>query len=168
MDSKKIYGNVVTFVLLGFYPLIMTNGYFNITITKYVVFGSITILMIFAFALDWSWKGKKKIEQSVAEILIGEWKKLSLCDKFMLGFLMAEIMAFFISKDKYISFTGVTNKYMGLFTAILLACLYFIVRCSKVHHVFLIVTGEISSCLVVLIGLLQFCEIGRASCRERV
>lgn len=159
MDSKKIYGNIIIFVLLGFYPLIMTNGYFNISLTKYVVFGSITILMTFVLVLDFCWKKQEKKEQNISDSLINKWKSLLLCDKFVVGYLMAEMIAFLVSEDKYISFTGVTNKYMGLFTTILLVCLYFIVRCSNVHHVFLIVTGEISSCIVVLIGLLQFCGI---------
>lgn len=159
MDSKKIYGNIIIFVLLGFYPLIMTNGYFNVSLTKYVVFGSITILMTFALVLDFCWKKQEKKEQNISDALIGKWKGLLICDKFVVGYLVAQLIAFFVSEDKYISFTGVTNKYMGLFTTILLACLYFIVRCSKAHHVLLIVTGEISSCIVVLIGLLQFCGI---------
>lgn len=159
MDSKKIYGNIIIFVLLGFYPLIMTNGYFNVSLTKYVVFGSITILMTFALVLDFCWKKQEKKEQNISDALIGKWKGLLICDKFVVGYLVAQLIAFFVSEDKYISFTGVTNKYMGLFTAILLVCLYFIVRCSKAHHVLLIATGEISSCLVVLIGLLQFCGI---------
>ena len=159
MNGKKIYGNILVFVLMGFYPFIMTNGYFNLTFTKYVVFGSITILLAFLLMMEWCLK-KQSWDNVISFPKIADaWKKISLCDKFMIGFFLAEFMAFCVSKDKYMAFTGYTNKYMGLFTTILLLLVYFILRRTEVKWELFVVTSEIACSFVVIIGLLQFCGV---------
>ena len=133
----------------------MTNGYFNITKTKYIVFCIVTLLMFLYLAL-YEFHGWCSSETVNPGNLIN---KMTLTDKLVIGFILAQFIAFFVSADKFVSFTGSSNKYMGLYTFILLGILYLIIRRAEINYVVLTVTAGIADCIVVIFGIVQFCGV---------
>ena len=148
MNCRKVCGNLTIFIMFGFYPLFMTNGYYNITLTKYAVFGIVTLLMSMWVII--SIFNKHRLWENQSEIIDKTWKNMTMSDKCVLTFMVAELLAFLGSENKYIAFTGCTNKYMGFFTAMLLTLLYILIRCTEINMVFFTVTAEIADCLIVL------------------
>lgn len=157
MNCRKVCGNLTIFIMFGFYPLFMTNGYYNITLTKYAIFGTVTLLMSMWVII--SIFNKHRLWENQSEIIDKTWKNMTMSDKCVLAFMVAELLAFLGSENKYIAFTGCTNKYMGFFTAMLLTLLYILIRCTEINMVFFTVTAEIADCLIVLFSFVQFCGV---------
>ena len=57
MGKKVSVGDIALIIMFSFYPLVMTDGYFNISITKHVVLSVVTLFallyMLIKFYLHW-------------------------------------------------------------------------------------------------------------------
>lgn len=112
------------------YPLMMTNGYFNVSTTKTITFMLIT-LMAFAFYAwndfsDWIIKnnGLIKIDK---DFCMQKWRNMSFSKKCGSIFLLSCFTSFIFAKNKLVAFTGSTDSYTGLFLMIIMAIAYWAV-----------------------------------------
>lgn len=144
-----------TAMLFLIYPLIMTNGYRNITITKYIFCGMLIIAGL-------TWTLTKKYSA-----LLSEEKNAKIIDLFskdrqnffLLLFVISNVIACLFSDDMGMSFVAGSDKHMGLFFAILLV--YSLICNKSVKEkvwasqvmVNIITLGLV---LVILFALIQF------------
>lgn len=149
MNREHIVGLVAIVLLFAVYPLIMTNGYFNITFTKYITFIVIT-LILFGLVM---WQ-KRKFFLSDKFFL-----KPDATSKFMLAFLLAQIVAFIFSKNKAISFTGSTDRNMGFVAMCMFVLFFFVVREIEVDKIALMYIGLSVFDIIVVISVLQFFKV---------
>lgn len=149
MNREQIVGIVAIVSLFVIYPLVMTNGYFNLTFTKYVSF--IVITLSLSCLVLW----QKGISAFVGTFL----DRLDVTSKFMFAFLLAQVVAFIFSKNKTISFTGSTDRYMGIVTMCMFVLFFFVIREVEFDKkVFMYVSLTVFD-IVVVFSVLQFFKI---------
>lgn len=130
------------------FPLIIHNGLFDVSRTKYYFF------ITFSFIFVWICLVYTIISKSYKIMF-----RLSVYNICLLSFLLINIISFVCSSYKNISLYGSSGRMFGLITiiSICLSC-FFISRLFVIteKHIFIICTG---SCLVAVIGILNFCGI---------
>ena len=122
------------YILIGLwfivYPLMMTDGYFNVSTTKSVTFMVITLLAFSYYAWndfsDWVIKNNVAI---LPEKGFGKekWNGMSFSKKCGIVFLISCFVSFVFAKNKVIAFSGATDSYVGLFLIIIMAIAYWAV-----------------------------------------
>lgn len=126
--SKEKAGVVIAIIMFCIYPLFMTNGYYNVTVSKEGLFGSVAIVSFF-FLYGMAYMERVKKEKGFHVRKFGEiWNSMALADCWMTGFAIASFFAFIFAKYREVAFSGCTDSYQGFFFVILLAMMYFVVR----------------------------------------
>lgn len=134
-NMGDIFQRILLYIYLigifGVYPVITTNKYFNITITKYSFFiwSSIAYSVLVMLVYLWENIGKTMSEEMT-----------SVCDRgsfyqrpefWMEAFLLANVFSFIVSIDKRTSLMGAGVRYMGMVTYIVIAVTFLIIAAAK-------------------------------------
>ena len=138
---EKIYSNVFLIIMLVAFPLVLTDGYFNVSSTKRA------ILLVGAAVLI--------IGEVVAKRLNLKIEKNSLLYVIFLSIIMSLIMA----EDKNKAFLGSDTFGMGVGLAIVLIVLIAAVRTMRVDIELFCYLGCGVVIFEVLFSLLQFCGV---------
>lgn len=122
------------YILIGLwfivYPLMMTDGYFNVSTTKTITFMVITLLAFSYYAWNdfsnWVIKNNGAIlpERGFCR---EKWNGMSFSKKCGIVFLISCFVSFLFARNKVIAFSGATDSYVGLFLIIIMAIAYWVV-----------------------------------------
>lgn len=131
---------IPVFLCFTLFPLIFTNYYFNITITKYRTF-AILALCIFLMGIFYTIRDK----------VFPKFNKIMLC------FLISCTISCLLSKWKWESFTGESGKHIGLVFLLLCGGAYFGITRYMTLSKWLKAAFPIILTLTCLMALIQFC-----------
>ncbi len=109
---------ITTFFFFTFFPLIVDNYYYNITITKYYIFCILALGMLAftTYYLIQNYKASKKLCFPT---------KFSIVDWIFLFFITSNIFSCLCSVWIKDSFTGDAGKHIGLCFVLLCGCIYY-------------------------------------------
>lgn len=142
----------LVFLMFGL-PLIVTDGYFNITETKSVYFYIVSAALFCATAF-FSEK-KKKSQANSLSILKSE---LSVTDKAMICFIVVMLVSTLISKYPQ-AWIGVNSRYQGFLTLLVYAAVYFIISRNFTAAQSFLFFSMLSFSLVSLIGVMHCFDV---------
>lgn len=153
----------IGFFIVG--PLIMTQGYSNITVTKFTTYGLITIICFFWILLlryfDYAAAGGKTLEYKRALSILG-------------GYFIANIISCIISGNMVADIISAEDKHMGLFYAMLTIMLFLTVLFTKIFDADKIIRiAAAGTIILILFAMLQFMGLdfgsllGRLASEER-
>lgn len=109
---------VAVFLLLCIFPLFMTDGYHNITISKYHFFCISTIVFSLLSAVSYyTGSGYKRNAK----------EQKNITDRCMLIFLIACVASWLFSSHRIEAFSGSAGRHMGLVLMLLMIMAYFFV-----------------------------------------
>ncbi len=160
--------NLKYFLCIGFFvvaPLVMTDGYSNITVTKFTVIGILTISCFF-------WMLLLRYFDIVAQ---GCKITSSIKQKYHMGFvefslsiyLLANLITCIVSGNIAYDIVAVSDKRMGLFYVLLTLMLYSAVRFIKWNEqaelISFIRIAAIGTCLTIIFAFIQFLGIDIAN-----
>lgn len=183
-DSRRELQNGITTLFLIYmgaaYPLIMHDRYFDITLTKYRAFYIplciYAVLMVMAVLVDVLWRdensGKKqhrsagRVGASAGEVqdhgLIGRLRRflnshnIMVMDIFMAAFVLANVIAFFMSGNKAAAYTGEEGRRCGLQFILLALFLYVcMARYCRIRR-YVAVIFMLAGSFVGVVGICQF------------
>ncbi len=126
--------SVYLFLLLVIMPFYFTKGFSHIGTDKADFFRVVTlrmgmlflpILLIYVILSLFLRNQKRKLSQPIEKIQL--FRKPSITDLFMLGYLGSLLLSYVFSNYKNQALWGATGCYMGLFTQVVLVVLYFII-----------------------------------------
>lgn len=167
--KTKIQSAVIIYLVLLMFglPLIVTDGYFNITETKSVYFYIISSALIIVAAYFSSREAVSK--KNAPEISLLEKWELSVTDKAMIIFCVFVFLSALFSKYDDV-WLGVASRYQGFLTVLVYVAVYFIVSrnftAAQSFLLFSVLAFSIVSILGVLncfgIDILGFYEIIRS------
>lgn len=149
---------IIYLVLLMFgLPLIVTNGYFNITETKSVYFYIISSALIVSAAFFSSKKDNiKKKNQPETPLL--ERMDLSLTDKAMLIFCAFVFVSAVFSKHPDV-WLGVASRYQGFLTVLVYVAVYFIISRNFTAAQSFLLFSVLAFSIVSIFGVLNCFDI---------
>lgn len=140
-------------VLLMFgLPLVVTDGYFNITETKSVYFYIISIALIIAAAFFSSKKQIEEAEKGQVEASLLKKAELSLTDKALISFCLFVFISALFSGYADV-WLGVASRYQGFFTILLYVIIYFIVSRSFASVESFLFFSVLAFSIVSLVGV---------------
>ena len=183
-DGRRELQNGITTLFLIYmgaaYPLIMHDRYFDITLTKYRAFYIplciYAVLMVLAVLVDVLWRdensGKKqhrsagRVGASAGEVqdhgLIGRLRRflnshnIMVMDIFMAAFVLANVIAFFMSGNKAAAYTGEEGRRCGLQFILLALFLYVcMARYCRIRR-YVAVVFLLAGSFVGVVGICQF------------
>lgn len=183
-DGRRELQNGITTLFLIYmgaaYPLIMHDKYFDITVTKYRAFYIAlciyAVLMVLAVLVDVLWRdensGKKqhrsagRVGASAGEVqdhgLIGRLRRflnshnIMVMDIFMAAFVLANVIAFFMSGNKAAAYTGEEGRRCGLQFILLALFLYVcMARYCRIRR-YVAVIFMLAGSFVGVVGICQF------------
>lgn len=183
-DGRRELQNGITTLFLIYmgaaYPLIMHDRYFDITLTKYRAFYIplciYAVLMVMAVLVDVLWRdensGKKqhrsagRVGASAGEVqdhgLIGRLRRflnshnIMVMDIFMAAFVLANVIAFFMSGNKAAAYTGEEGRRCGLQFILLALFLYVcMARYCRIRR-YVAVIFMLAGSFVGVVGICQF------------
>lgn len=151
------------YILVGLwfivYPLMMTNGYFNVSTTKTITFMIITLIGFSYYAwIDYSkWviknSGVVKLDKKLCSDL---WHGMSFSKKSGVIFLMSCFISFIFSRNKGVAFSGMTDAYVGLFLMIIIAIAYGIVSKHIEINEKTAIIMAVGADVVIIFAFIQF------------
>lgn len=121
MLRKKInIPDIGVMLLLVVFPLIITDGYRNITFTKFMFFSCVSVVFLIACYVIDLVKGRKE-----AKIF----KKTSLKENewCMIAFFICGTISLLVTDYPYNSLFGYAGRYMGYFFVVAVTCTFFFV-----------------------------------------
>lgn len=142
--------------IFGIFPIITTDKYFNITVTRYKFFMITTIIysigsVVISFI-------EKLCKQNIyqGDACIKREKMCFLSPVFwMEAFVLANIFSFIVSIDKMVSLTGKEARYMGVLTYIVFGALFFIIASGKKIYTSVLFVFAISIICSYIIAIFQ-------------
>lgn len=126
-------------------PLVMTNGYFNITVTKMVFFSVISIFT-FIFCLIKMNTGSARLYN----------EKITSPDISMGLFLLCAFISVLISDYRIEAILGNQGRFMGMIYVIALFCAYVFITRFTVFKKQFVITFVVCFVLVCLIAVVQY------------
>lgn len=183
-DGRRELQNGITTLFLIYmgaaYPLIMHDKYFDITVTKYRAFYialcTYAVLMVLAVLVDVlgrnvstghgqrSSGGNVDVSEGAAHGngFIGRLRrfidlhKIMAMDIFMAGFVLANVLAFFMSGNKVAAYTGEEGRRCGLQFVLLAFFLYVcMARYCRIRR-YVVVIFMLAGSFVGIVGICQF------------
>lgn len=183
-DGRRELQNGITTLFLIYmgvaYPLIMHDRYFDITLTKYRAFYIplciYAVLMVLAVLVDVLWRdensGKRQhgsaghVGASAGEVQghghigrlrrFGDSHSLMAMDIFMAAFVLANVIAFFMSGNKAAAYTGEDGRRCGLQFILLALFLYVcMARYCRIRR-YVAVVFLLAGSFVGVVGICQF------------
>lgn len=164
MSEKKLnyFWCIGMFIIL---PLVMTKGYSNITITKFIVYGMFTIICFY-------WMVLYRLFDYVSTD--NKANKISIVEKLIIVYFVMNCITCVVSGDIMGDIIAVYDKHMGLFYILLTVMTFLTVRYMKVNDLSnLFRTVAIGTCIIIAIAFLQFIGadfgnlLGRLAIEER-
>lgn len=150
---------IIYLVLLMFgLPLIVTDGYFNITETKSVYFYIISIALIIASAFFSSKQAEKKKVKNQPETPLFERMELSLTDKAMVVFGIFVFLAALFSSNADV-WLGVASRYQGFLTILVYVIVYFIVSRNFTAAQSFLLFSILAFSIVSIVGVLNCFDV---------
>lgn len=157
------------------YPLIMHDKYFDITLTKYKAFSVAVciyaVLMVLAVLVDVLDAGKTVKAKADKENRMQNFlhrHNIMIMDFFALGFLAANVIAFFMAHDKSAAYTGVEGRRCGLQFMIIAMFVYLCIgRRCRIHRIVAPVLA-VAGMIVSVIGILQYVDIDFLHLRDGI
>lgn len=147
------------------YPLLMHNRYFDITVTKYLLFkiGVICYSILFILAVLMKYLNRLSydsghIRQNTDDVFATDGRKLlavRAVDIFMILFLISGFMAWLMAEDKNSAFTGETGRRCGLQFMILSFIMYVCLAYGYQLKAFIMPVFAVISSAAYIIGILQ-------------
>lgn len=136
-------------------PLIITDGYFNITETKSVYFYIISMAIVVAAAFF----AKKKEESAFPENTpLIERMELSLTDKALIVFCLTVFLSALLSKNNDV-WLGAASRYQGFLTVLLYVTVYFVVSRNFTAAQSFLLFSVLAFSIVSIIGVLNCFDI---------
>ena len=168
-DGRRELQNGITTLFLIYmgaaYPLIMHDKYFDITVTKYRAFYIAlciyAVLMVLAVLVDVL---GRNVSTGAAHGngFIGRLRrfidlhKIMAMDIFMAGFVLANVLAFFMSGNKAAAYTGEEGRRCGLQFVLLAFFLYVcMARYCRIRR-YVVVIFMLAGSFVGIVGICQF------------
>ncbi len=146
---------IIYLVLIMFgLPLIVTDGYFNITETKSVYFYIVSTALIVASAFFSSKKAESQKVKNQPEAPLLDRMELSLTDKAMIVFCAFVFLAALFSKNPDV-WLGVASRYQGFLTILVYVTVYFIVSRNFTAAQSFLLFSVFAFSLVSIIGVLN-------------
>ena len=160
MRMMDVAAYVYMFLLLGVYPLVYDDHYFNITITKYHFFmfasGVYLILAILGYIVEANMRQyyhyKPLLTESISK------KRYFRPEFWMLAFLMANLFAWFCAPDKKDAFYGTQGRHMGLLAYFILAAVFLLLAFRYRPHMVCFVVFSASSAFAYIVAICQHME----------
>lgn len=156
-NRKKNFINIFVLLFLTIFPLAFDNYYFNITVTKYIVFAFLS-LSIFFVGLFYSLSAN--IEQN-GTLKISSFsrclKQLNLSDRLFLLLLMTASFSCLISEWRLPALSGGCGKYIGLIFMLLTGGLYYGITRHMTLNEYVKYSFPIILSLISLMSVIQFC-----------
>ena len=150
---------IVYLVLMMFgLPLIVTDGYFNITETKSVYFYIVSIALIVATAFFSSKKAEAQKTKNLPETPLFERMELSLIDKAMVLFGAFVFLAALFSSNADV-WLGVASRYQGFLTILVYIIVYFIVSRNFTAAQSFLLFSILAFSAVSIIGVLNCFDV---------
>lgn len=158
-DTKAAESPVTSYVryfltatMLGL-PLIVTNGFFNITETKYIYFLVCAVGLIISFLL----KHKQDIKPQISgEIKNGDF---SILDYTITAFGAFILVSTVLSRYPADAWLGLYARYQGALTVIIYILIYFIVSRFYSSRQNFLLFAVIAFCIVSILGVLNCFDI---------
>lgn len=159
-NRQQFVWMIYTSIMFIVYPLAMTNGYRNITLTKYAIFGFIVIVFYF-YSVWLNFVNEVELEKGIPKGIIRKlWNESVVVDKLLVLFIVANFLAFIFSNYKQVAFSGSTDSHIGFFYVLILGMAYgtFRINISGVEKSTETITMLIAvgADLSVLFALIQF------------
>ena len=150
LSTEKI-ASVGVFMLLAIYPIILTDKYFNITVTRYLFFtiSSAFFLAVCLIIKIWTVNKTEKLKSP-------QFNTFSHADFFFTLFVIVSLFSSFSSFYRVASISGGAGRRMGLLMIIATFLAYiFISKFYRIREYEFIFFGFIGSFMAIF-GLLQF------------
>ncbi len=156
-------------LMLGVYPIITDNKYFNITVTKYNFFFYTTVLYV-ALALVVSIvEGVINSRYRIQTIRIeGDIKSYKRPEFWMEAFMLANVFAYMVSIDRSTSLLGEGVRYMGVVTYVVIALMFMVIASGKAIHKSLFFVFTLSGFYAYIIAIFQHIGIDFMGYRDRI
>lgn len=155
-SMQSIWLFIYLVIIFGIFPIITTDQYFNITVTRYKFFvlttviyciGSIIISFVERIIKHNTYQGDACIKKEnlffVSPIF------------WMEAFMLANIFSFIVSIDKTASLTGKEARYMGVITYIVFGALFFVIASGKKIYTSVFFVFAISTFCSYIIAIFQ-------------
>ena len=161
MMNEKMADNISTIFLVYMFtvfPLVLDNGYLNVTETKYNLFmvAGVAYAVIMALVLTLRFTDtyyyKKKNKTNVQTDKVG----FFLSDVFMLLFLLAGFMAWIMADDKSLAFTGEMGRRCGFAFIIVVSLVYFALASGYALNKIIMPVFAVTGILTYLMTILQY------------
>lgn len=162
MKKSKVQNNYVAsagvLLLLGIFPLFMTDKYYNITFSKFMFFMVVSIAMFFiCLIVEEPVRTRKAVSRKNEKfnfvLFIKESDKLSLS---IILFLISGLFAMIFSPYPFSSLCGYAGRYMGYDFIIAVALLYFYISRYYFINERELYVFELSGILVILLAVIEF------------
>lgn len=158
MQSILLY--IYLFLMLGVYPIITTDQYFNITVTRYYFFMYTTIIYTALSLVVFIAEEFLNARYKNTSINVDEGKKFYARPEFwMEAFMMANVFAYMVSIDKDMSRMGFKDglggRYMGMFTYIILTVVFLVIASGKKINKSIIYVPFVSALYAFIIAIFQ-------------
>lgn len=141
------------------YPLMMTDGYYNVSTTKTITFMIITLLAFsyYAWADFGNWILENNCRIMPKRGFAGtKWNAFSFSKKCSVVFLVACFVSFLFAENKIVAFSGSTDSYVGLFLIIIMAIAYWVVANHISMNEHMAIVMVIGADIVILFAFFQF------------
>ena len=155
--GKTVSSAVIIYLVLFMFglPLIVTDGFFNITETKSVYFYIISTAIVVAAAFFV--KKKEEITTPPGTPLL-ERMELSLTDKALIVFCVFVFLSALFSKNNDV-WLGVASRYQGFLTILLYVTVYFIVSRNFTAAQSFLLFSVLAFAIVCIFGVLNCFDI---------
>ena len=163
-DGRRELQNGITTLFLIYmgaaYPLIMHDKYFDITVTKYRAFYIAlciyAVLMVLEVLVDAS-AGAAHGSRFIGRLRhFMDMHNIMTMDIFMAGFVLANVLAFFMSGNKVAAYTGEEGRRCGLQFVLLAFFLYVcMARYCRIRR-YVVVIFMLAGSFVGIVGICQF------------
>lgn len=167
--KTSVQSSVIVYLVMIMFglPLIVTNGYFNITETKSVYFYIMSLALIIATAFFSSKKeeSKKKTAEACGSLL--EKADLSEMDKAMVIFCAFVFLSALFSSHSDV-WIGVASRYQGFITILIYVTVYFIVSRNYTAAQSFLLFSVFAFSIVSIIGLLNCFDVDVFGFYERI
>lgn len=145
---------IYTMALLGIFPLIMHNRYFDLTKTKYYFFTAVTIVVtvcVVILSLLILFNERNFISDTLTSAVYN----ITMPDFFLISFLIVTVCSSFNSSFRTYAITGKEGRYIGLILLLACGAAYFIISRLAEDRFTVLYVFCLAGCIVFLLGIGQ-------------
>ena len=143
-------------VMFLVYPLLMTNGFYNVTASKYLLFAC-SIFLVFGYIAIKRWQEYAGDNVGIIRWKPKEWLKLlDVTDKWVMAFGAAGMLSMLFASHKLVAFTGSLDMHMGFYFTVILIMAYYATKKMRINLDGVLPFIAVGLLLVVLFAAMQF------------